>query len=459
VQQTDSIVVEPALSHTLTLRKRVGKFISTDMSDTQIRGAISGVMNVNRVKLGWNLRFADESPTMVLDDTHFGRVSNGTMGRMVASNYSIDGDNKTGYTYRVDVVAECKPVRPRNTLGQEFDNIAAGFHQRLISPRLAWELEKVDGETYRYLGEGNAKDEVDPNEEIGYAPFELPAWEDFIPFFSHLYGLDDYARTIYDTLKAAVDSGWRQRINIALIGPPACGKSEMCKATQRALGGNVVLEMDGTSTTAAAAQLKIKEALELWRVIVLEELEKQEDSATNWLLSVLDIRGEVKKAAIRNNIDREVHMVGICTVNDEDHFKKMNAGALASRFSLPLVFERPSDNTLHKILARECNVIDPFDTGHGNKDRCAICERPMGGGHRWIVPTLKLAREMNTTDPRRVVAFALTGRDALLNGSYQARIKRIMRPDERFNNVPQRKDNARALRPPVARVRKNNVSS
>jgi hypothetical protein len=41
------------------------------------------------------------------------------------------------------------------------------------------------------------------------------------------------------------------------------------------------------------------------------------------------------------------------------------------------------------------------------------------GKDEWINPTLDLADEIHTTDPREVISLLLCGRDALLDGTFQ----------------------------------------
>jgi MoxR-like ATPase len=292
-------------------------------------------------------------------------------------------------------------------------------------------VARVDGRPYV---EGETQKETsDPNEELGYAPFALPdstkhasvdecresgPCDCWMSNFTHLYGLDDYMEIIRSILELAELSEWKDRVNIALIGPPACGKTELCKAVRRAVGDESVLEYDATSTSMAGAQEAIGAMEELPRILVLEEIEKAPEAALPWLLSVLDLRGEVRKKTMRSDIAKSVHMIGICTVNDEAKFKSVASGALASRFSMPLYFQRPPREILWKILKREVDKI--------------------AGDIRWIEAALDFAEELQSKaadtlyiDPRKLIAICLTGRDRLLlpndhPKSFQAMYRRTM---------------------------------
>lgn len=387
------------LRHTLTLEKQSGRQLSDAKMDAQVATIIQGALIADRVKRGWSARVADES------DARYRRV----------------GSPDSGYVYAIDVAVECRPSRLRRTFGLEFANIASAMHAKGASGKMGWRVASTDGTPYVPMDASRIV--ADPSEELGYAPFELPIVKHpydvpcppecdcFLSNFQHLYGLEDYIETIHDVLELAVMSEWQTRVNIALIGPPACGKSELCKAVRKAVGSESVLEYDATSTSMAGAQNELGNLEELPRVLVLEEIEKAPESALPWLLSVLDLRGEVRKTTARANIEKSVHMVGICTVNDEAKFRSVASGALASRFSMPLHFSRPPREILWKILKREVDKV--------------------GGDVAWIEPALDFAEALDkdktgVIDPRKLIAICLTGREKLIDGRFQERYMRTM---------------------------------
>jgi len=125
-----------------------------------------------------------------------------------------------------------------------------------------------------------------------------------------------------------------------------------------------------------------------------------------WLLAALDIRGEIRKVTARANIQRDTKVFCIATVNNVKLFNQLMSGALASRFTRPIYFKRPSRETLAKILKREIDKVN--------------------GDEAWIEPALNYCETAinadgtaGITDPRQVIAICLAGRDALLNGKYQ----------------------------------------
>jgi MoxR-like ATPase len=153
----------------------------------------------------------------------------------------------------------------------------------------------------------------------------------------------------------------------------------------------------------AGAQKELAERVDsgqdLPRVLLVEEIEKADEKSLSWLLSLMDLRGEIRKTTARGKINTDTKMICIATVNDVPTFKKIAFGALYSRFSNKIYFRRPDRELLGRILKREVDAIE--------------------GKDEWINPTLDLADEIHTTDPREVISLLLCGRDALLDGTFQ----------------------------------------
>ena len=397
------IVELPVMAHIITLTKQSGRALNDEKSTLQIQSCIDAVTTQERTKRGWSIGFAAD------DDT--------------TKRFTFV-ENKLGKLYSVDVSAVCRPSKMRKTFAQEFENICAMLDSKAQIPANRWKVSHVDGETY--VPHEVQQLTADPNEDIGYAPFEVPDDEEWIAKFDGLYGLDDYVEIIRSTLESAADTHFMKRTNIVLQGPPACGKSEICKRLKRLLGAEAVLEFDATSTTMAGAQQELSTREELPRVLIVEEIEKAPEASLQWLLSVLDLRGEIRKTTARGNILKEVHMVGIATCNDVALFDKLSAGALSSRFSMPLEMFRPTREIKARILKREVDET--------------------GGNIAWIEPTLDFCEQMGGTfdDPRKMISVMLTGRDKLLDGSYQKMLRRTSPVKNRtiVNSTPVQADDA-----------------
>lgn len=276
-----------------------------------------------------------------------------------------------------------------------FASICRTINTRAAQPANGrWTLSLVDGDEY-----------VAPDESaiplsddfIGYTEVSIP--DNFESYFSHLYGLDSHVRRIRRAIEAGLRSNWKHRFNCALIGPPGCGKSDLAGSVKRALGEESCLEFDATATTAAGAIKELAEREILPRILIVEEIEKADEKALSFLLAALDIRAEIRKTTARATIQRDTKLFAICTVNNHELFFKLQAGALASRFSNKVWFKRPDREMLAMILHREVTNAN--------------------GDYAWINPTLDYCLQQDITDPREVITICLCGREMLVTGEYQ----------------------------------------
>lgn len=257
-----------------------------------------------------------------------------------------------------------------------------------------WTLTTVDGKEYVPPEEGAIPLSDD---FIGYTEVVIP--DNFETYFEHLYGLDAHVKRIKKALEAGLMSNWTNRFNCGLIGPPGCGKSDVCQSLKRALGEEAVLEFDATATTAAGAIKELAEREILPRIIVVEEIEKADEKAMSFLLAALDLRAEIRKTTARATIQRDTKLFAVATVNNHELFFRQQAGALASRFSNKIWFKRPTREMLGMILEREVSKVQ--------------------GDFAWIEPTLDWCDEADITDPRQVITICLCGREELVTGEYQ----------------------------------------
>jgi hypothetical protein len=307
-----------------------------------------------------------------------------------------DNPNDDGYVYtlfvRVDFTREDGHAPGKTELAAIVRTMATRASQPAFGK---WTLARVDSDGYVAV----AEDDLDANiGDIGYTETDIP--EDWDAYFSHLFGLNSHIRRVRKALEAGMSSNWANRFHCALIGPPGCGKSDIARSIQAALGEDAVIEFDGTATTAAGAIKELAELEILPRIIVIEEIEKAPEATMQFLLGVLDLRAEIRKTTARGSIQRNTKLFCIATVNNNELFEKLQAGALASRFTNKIHFDRPTRETLSLILTREIAKVD--------------------GSEKWIAPTLDYCDEHGITDPRQVIAIALCGGDDLLTGEYQA---------------------------------------
>ena len=378
----DTLIDRPMVvnRHIVTLRKDAKRDLTEDKVREQIATLQAAVMTPGRVSKGWHVT-VEPLPTERIEDR--------------SGPQRARGNYPTTYVFRVAVAIDCHTDRPRPGIDGEFTNIVS----LLVAKSNAfpmWSVELVDGEAWSDASVADIKASRS-DEFVGYAPVALPGnWRDY---FSHLYDRDAQVTIVMSALEAALESDWRNRFHTVLMGPPACGKTELLTTLRRLLGDDAVLMLDGTATTQAGLTKELAEREELPRVIVIEEIEKSEESALRVLLGLLDTRGELRKVTAREKISRECRVLCFATVNDIEKFNSMLSGALGSRFAHQVYCPKPTRDLMAKILTREVTAI--------------------AGNARWIIPTLDYMFDiLKSADPRKGIALCLSGRDMWLNGSY-----------------------------------------
>jgi DNA polymerase III delta prime subunit len=253
-----------------------------------------------------------------------------------------------------------------------------------------WAVEMLDAEEYEELDEGDAPL---AKHFVGYTDVELP--DDFERWFDHLYGVEDQVEMLKSKLEASIEDDWQSRFHCVFVGPPGCGKSDAAHTLKRMLGEEAVLEVDCTSLTGPGAIELLKDLEILPRIMIFEEVEKaKSNEVTNFMLAVMDQRGEIRKNTARQSIQRDTKLFCIGTVNNYDKFEAMNEGALASRFGEPVFFNRPTREMMEMILEREVNRVE--------------------GNLAWIAPALDYIEEHGIESTRRVIDLCMCGRDRWL---------------------------------------------
>jgi energy-coupling factor transporter ATP-binding protein EcfA2 len=361
----------------VTLSKGAMRQIRTSVvEDHFLNKILVGVNNKRRAVQGYRIE-----PAMVGQ----GDLSEGhTSVRSTEPKfYTLRGNAETGYQGEVFInVVWTRDSEPPNLdivrlLVKSLDTKASQYK---------WEVSAFEGEDW------TPPDEVLGNisEEAGYVTVVLPEQKEWESHISHLIGLDEKWEAIRGAIEAGLVSDWEDRQNVALIGPPGCGKSDMLRSLKRALGEDAVLEFDATSMTTAGVIKLLEERTVLPRCVFIEEIEKSPKDATNFMLALADLRAEIRKTTHRDNIQRDINVLVICTVNGKKLFFERASGALASRFTNKLYFKRPDREMLKRILEREVVKIK--------------------GDLNWIDPVLDWCDRTNETDPRAVQSLLKTYR-------------------------------------------------
>ena len=233
--------------------------------------------------------------------------------------------------------------------------------------------------------------------------------EDWSEYFGHIYSREAQINVIMSSIRAFIDSDSVNRFHSIMYGPPGCGKTTIARAIQSMLGSEHVLEYDATATSQAGAIADLSKRNKPL-VLIIEEIEKTDDSSLRWLLAALDQRGELRKVNFRTNIHHELKVLCLATVNDMRLFKTVMSGTLYSRFPHKVYCPKPDEVILRRILEREIDKV--------------------GGDPMWITPAIKYATEHKIADPRLVTAICLCGRDQLIDNSYQVILDSVRGPEE-----------------------------
>lgn len=369
-------------THTLTLVKDSQRNLNMKSVANQTRTILTGTNSRRLAHNGWTLETADpsfETVTYPGDNPHM--VARSFL-RFLAV-YSREDDRKPQTN---DLAA----------LAKKLDTVAS------VAANGKWTLMTVDDADY--IADAGVIVEKG-SEAVPYADCAVP--DDWREYFSHLYGLDYQVEILISKLQAAIDSDWINRFHAVLVGPPGCGKSDVAESLMRALGPDAVIRYDATALTSAGAIKDLTDREILPRVMVVEEFEKiTNKDVSAFLLGVMDTRGEIRKTTARTNIQQECKMFCVATVNDYSLFKSIQSGAIASRFRKPIGFKRPSREMRALILSREIEKIN--------------------GDERWIEPTLNYCESIGEDDPRVILDICLSGRERLLDGSYQKMLDATM---------------------------------
>jgi len=390
---------------------RYVKRMREDAIDKQQETMLLAVNSKSLAQIGWTLDKGMQIPYVWTDPD-----SDEQETRLVKWK-QVDSDRPSFHKYEMYFTLCWRQIRT-DLVKSEDHGPAMILHLSTVSSvreNGQWTLETVDGEEWE-------PPEEDPNvwaatgkQYLGYTEVVIP--DDFESYFSHLFGLDAQIAVLKSAIEAGIQSGWEKRFGVKLIGPPGCGKTAVVNAMKAALGEDVFMQFDATSTTAAGALKNIASRDILPRILAVEEIEKTDQESMKWCLAALDQRAEIRKHTYRDQIEMETKLFGICTVNDEDKFNAMHSGALADRFEHPIYFSYPSRDLLWKILERETLAYP-------------------GGDFAWIDPCLDFCEEYQITHPRRIIAICISGGSKWVTGEYQKVLRATMKhPPKDYSTV------------------------
>lgn len=360
-------------NHVITFTRDMDRALQVRSYRNSVDLLIDGIASQSRRQRGWSF---DEDVAGFVEDTE-------------------QDETPHRYTWQLHANFASATTKPTST---EFASIVYTLYGRAIKPAGGrWVITEVDGKPYAPPSDADTVTLKMEAEQIGYADCDIP--ENWGEYFEHLYGLDYHIARVRKAVAAGIASSWGNRFNTVLVGPPGCGKSDIALSMKAALGDQAVMSFDATSTTAAGLIKTLNELEIMPRVIIFEEIEKASADALVPLLGIADQRGEINKTTARGDVQKDVKCLCIATVNDFDLFRKLQSGALNSRFSNKVHFERPAREVSMRILRREIAKVD--------------------GDQEWAEPAIDYCESNGITDVREMISICLCGGDDLLTGEYQ----------------------------------------
>lgn len=382
-----------ATRHTVVLAKTAKRSLGEDKITEQIERLRARILTAGRVSKGWRCEWSEKAEVESLS------VEGPTRAR---GNAPV----MLRYTVILHLVNSPARVRKASDVEHEFRNIVS----MLVAASNTfpnWEVALVDDIEPTSLDlDFDAIKDSGESDYVGYTAVNVPQnWKEA---FAHIYDRDAQIDIAMSSIQAGLDSDWSKRFHALFVGPPACGKTEVGTSIRRLLGFDAVLSYDGTALTHAGFIKDLAEREELPRIIFIEEIEKvPEPAVLSALLGMMDTRGEIRKTTAREKIVRDCRVVVFATCNDYEKLVSMQAGALASRFGEPVYFPRPSRDLMGKILRREITQVN--------------------GSFQWIEPVLDYMDELESSDPRKAISFALRGRDGWIDGTFADKLRHVRR--------------------------------
>lgn len=322
-----------------------------------------------------------------------------------------DETGETKYRYTALLVVWKDGFRSPGAVLEQFNTVKPLMMK--VANRLKWTLVEGNAtpETEAIIASTSEKKPKEPKRIVSNnTNIVVPdlTSEVFESHFDRLYNREPHIRLIYDSVKAAINTGFKNRNHVLLYGLAATAKTELFNAFRNFIGVNNVWHVDATTTTKAGLErelVKRSQEKTLPPFILIEEIEKVTNPDNiNCLLQVMDTRGMIQRTNARvGDVYEECKVVVWATCNDSNLLRGFADGAIWSRFNMRLICKRPDETLMRRILTR-----------------CVIESK---GDVRWVEPVirfmwdqLKLLKEYkyDYNDPRLGRAL-LAGEDRLFD--------------------------------------------
>ena len=372
----------------VTLHKTFKKKVSSNSIEKHVYYLTGRALGARRGKQGWKCVDNHKRPTRVNDHWLY--------------EVELTFSKKSGRTKDLELVdKQWKEI-------VKYLDVACNNKNKFLDK--PWSIVKTEENNKEEVEETNISQALE-NKDVkkDYANINLNKHD----YFDHIYDRNHQIEMVIKAINLAVETKMAERRHVVLLGPPGCGKTTILGALSKMLGNEdeAYIYMNGAATSKAGAESKLGGASIIPPIMFIEEIEKTTEDSLRWLLTVLDERAELRKLNYRVDIRKSVPILCIATANSEEKFEGFDSGSLASRFSSKVYCQRPERNVLKQILKREIDKL----SGHGIETT-----------YDWIDPTLDYClNEEKNDDPRHVITVCLTGRDGLLDGSFQETLKAV----------------------------------
>lgn len=315
----------------------------------------------------------------IMDAAERNRTFNFTAKPLSGRNVNVE---KTGgldhpvYHYTAVVTVVKATYRNAGSVREQLEQVKATMSGAANKVRWKFVGEGKPGEITKPAPEAPIVEDDETGEKPDKLPkviksrteLDLPPLTDDVyqRYFGRLFNREPHVRLIYDAIKQAQQTGFKERNHVLLRGLAGCAKTEVLGGKNVSggfyewLGGEAnIWEVDSTTLTKAGLERELlrrsKDSV-LPPIIKLEEIEKVTEPRTvNCLLQVMDVRGRIQRTNARDGDEfGDCKVLVLATCNDSKLLRKFADGALWSRFSMRPICKRPDQETMTKILMRVC---------------------------------------------------------------------------------------------------------
>jgi hypothetical protein len=197
---------QTVVKHAIELTKQSKRRLNESKINQQLKSIIDRGMGGGRMQRGWSIEIANKA------DLYTPRL--------------VPNTGEYRYICKLSLVNTPKRKREESAIKQEFDSIIKFISTAGNVP--GWEILTIDNKMV-----DTSKDER-IQKPVGYVAVEIPS--DWREQFSHIYERDDQIDILMSAIRAGVDSNFQDRFHCALVGPPACGKTETLRTVKKILG-------------------------------------------------------------------------------------------------------------------------------------------------------------------------------------------------------------------------------